>query len=228
MSLPLKLFIPKIKESKGIYLSIVVMELLYSIMLFVTIVEYYIKFISYFLSKIFDGEVVQMGLFSRKKKQKEMDVPPPPPEEGETIEAPMEEPGQELPELPPLEAEKEETHIESDLPEIKPPAEKGKMPEFPEIPEEEPEELPVLEEEHPAEEEAPAEEGPKFMNVSSFGEIMAEADSIKQSLKEVDMSVKALDELKKQEEAEFQRWRSQLEDVEKKLSYVDKVIFKGE
>lgn len=176
-----------------------------------------------------------MGLFFKRKKKEMGGVPPPPPPaEGGVEEEAKEKP---IPELPPLESEK---HLPSEMPEIKP-GEKKKapsgMPEFPEAPEEEKEaekEKKAEEVEEPAEEEvkapAPVKEiaAQKFVTVSSFQTVLTEADAIRSSIRKAEDVIARISELKKEEEKEFVMWRAQLEDAEKKLAYVDKVIFKGE
>lgn len=186
-----------------------------------------------------------MGLFSRKKKAK-MEIPPPPPPEGGEM-APMEPatPAAPMPSaprqmkratLPP----KESMHIPSELPEIKPLGKMEKpapMPEFPAMPGDEAEKMPEPEAaempsapkmapapEMPAE---PEEEKPKFVSVSNFQTILSETNEIKASIKKAEDSIARLNTLKTEEEKAFSSWRSQLEDVEKKLSYIDQVIFKG-
>lgn len=162
-----------------------------------------------------------MGLFFKKKKAK-MEIPPPPPPEG-----PLEVKEEKPPELPPM----PEKHIPSEMPEIKPPAKEEKpeekppsMPEFPEIPKEEAKAAEKIE--RPV---APAETaGPRFVKISSFQTVLTKADEIRSSLKKAENVILKLGELKNEEEKEFQKWRTQLEDTEKKLSYIDQVIFKGE
>jgi hypothetical protein len=168
---------------------------------------------------------IEMGLFGKKKKEEEMEVPPPPPpEEGEEEAPPEAEKKEELPELPSVEAE---THLPSELPEIKPEKEeKPSMPEFPSVAEKEEAEAP---EEKPVEiAVAKPEEGPKFMPVTEFQTVLTEAEEIKNSIKETEEVISRVKKLRDEEEGEFEKWRKQLEGVEKKLNYVDSMIFKGE
>jgi hypothetical protein len=186
-----------------------------------------------------------MGLFRKKGK---MNIPPPPPQDGGSEE--------EKPDIPAVPASVPSgTHLPSELPEIKPagkmmpagPAETKKkkmpsMPEFPEIPKEEPssmlepekeepeEEMPPMPEEpHIPEELEPADvEGPKFVPAPSFQAIVAETDEIKSSLKHADVIFSSLNRLREDEEKEFEKWKIHLEDVQKKLEYVDQLIFEGE
>lgn len=182
-----------------------------------------------------------MGLFRKKSK---MDIPPPPPHSGEG-EGAM----QDMPSMP-----DSGTHLKSELPEIKPagmisPAEMKKssakmpaakkmpsMPEFPEIPKEEEaepeqddfdEEMPGMDMPEPSLE--PAEiKGPKFLPAPSFQAIVAETEEIKNSLKQTDAVFSSLNKLREDEEKEFEKWKVHLEDIQKKLEYVDQLIFEGE
>jgi len=184
-----------------------------------------------------------MGLFGKKKKE-EMDVPPPPPPEEDegALPAMPEEKKEELPELPPIEAE---THLPSELPEIKPGGEKEEkpsMPEFPSAPEKEEYEKEEEAEEEPEMPEAPAEmpkeereisvvrpeEGPKFIPVTKFQTVLTEAEEIKSSIKETDEVISRVKTLRDEEQKTFDKWRAHLEGVEKKLNYIDSMIFKGE
>lgn len=151
-----------------------------------------------------------------KKKQQKMDIPPPPPPE---------EGGKDLKELKSAELPEIPEHPPSELHEIKPEKTEEivsmpKMPEFPEMPKEsEKLKMPITKEEAA---------GPKFVNITSFQTVMEKADEIRGSLKKAENVIIKLGELKNEEEKEFEKWRAQLEDTEKKLSYIDKVIFKGE
>ena len=190
-----------------------------------------------------------MGLFFKRKQKESPGIPPPPPpEDGE--EAKAEQTKEELPELPELSYEQ---HMKSDMPEIKP--KEMKKPEFPEIPKEdfpeEPEEEKRGEYEKPEAKEAPEEykkeeaaeehyinaeaaatialtKGPKFVTAARFQNILNEADSIRDSIKETEETIRRINGLKEAEQKELEKWRAHIEDVEKKLNYVDRVIFKGE
>ncbi|MBN2111610.1 hypothetical protein JW707_00770 [Candidatus Woesearchaeota archaeon] len=152
-----------------------------------------------------------MGWLFKKKEQK-MEIPPPPPPEGGD---------KELKELKPAKLSDMPGHPKSELAEVIPSEneEMYSMPEFPEIPKEEKFARPVTRAET---------EGPRFVDVASFQTVMQKADEIRGSLKKAENVIMKLGELKSEEEKEFEKWRSQLEDTEKKLSYIDKVIFKGE
>lgn len=157
-----------------------------------------------------------MGLFKRNKKE-EMELPPPPPLEEGGLAA-------EFPDMPTA----EEAHIPSEMPEIKAadipfaqepsPAMTGAPIETPQ----EEEEMGIpMERERISPSEAP------YVNVSDFQQVMTNVGLIRDVLKEADGRVNRLNEIKNIEEKELEKWRNQLEDIERKLSYIDGVIAKG-
>jgi hypothetical protein len=194
--------------------------------------------------------------FMRKKKQDSLPELPPPPSPLEfpmptgdipSIRAPE---TMDAPELPSFEPE-EEKPIE--LPEAPSP----EMPELPEpstLPEIEPHEIPELPPmdsdtghveplvpetfEEPSEKyEEPAEIperetiresiGPTFVSVDDYRNIMDSSNRVRAKLDETDEFVKRLAEIKSEEEKTFGKWRSQLEEIERKLGQIDKVIAKA-
>lgn len=137
-----------------------------------------------------------MGLFSFKKKQ-DMDLPPPPMPEA--------------PELPP-------------------------MPEpmdFPEAPAEEPagtvDEHPSFEETHEEESPTPthriSRKGPIFVGVQDYQILLNSVASIKAKLAETDESFKKLNDIKTAQDKALENWHAVLGNVQKKLAYVDDVLF---
>lgn len=165
-----------------------------------------------------------MGLFKKKKKKiKELPLPPVPTEDsglpagfGDVREI---HPGKkELPTLPPL-------------PEFPPFKTEPKEPEemFPKpfVPELEPS-LPELEVPMPREKEVkpvPPKLTPKaFVAADDYKEIVASSNVIREKLMAADNHLKKLESLKTEEEHLFNKWRSYLEQVEKKMSFVDKIV----
>tara|TARA_Y100000310_G_C20693181_1_gene823730 strand:- start:1977 stop:2585 length:609 start_codon:yes stop_codon:yes gene_type:complete len=71
---------------------------------------------------------------------------------------------------------------------------------------------------------------PSYMKVDDFKEMLGGIQITKQNLKECDEIFSRLNQLKNDEDKEFEKWRSKLEDLQRKLIYVDKVLFeaKGE
>jgi len=88
---------------------------------------------------------------------------------------------------------------------------------------------PVHEEKHEADEkprrEVPTE--PVFVNVGSYKGIMDSVVVIKNNLKEAEEVIERMNGIKNEEDKEFEKWRQSLEDVQRKISYVDKVIFEA-
>lgn len=67
-----------------------------------------------------------------------------------------------------------------------------------------------------------------FVSVNDYKQILTETNMVRQRLMSADNFVKKLTDLKVEEERSLERWRSQLEDVEKKLAYVDQLIEKAQ
>ncbi len=169
-----------------------------------------------------------MGLFGfLKKKKEELPLPPPP----------------SPPDLPPIlkgdieSIRPSETTEEAPMPEFAP------MPELPEMPERllpapaGEKEVMVFDRTVPKE-EIPEPEPvaevvrhmpvqPTFVAVEDYKRIINDTNVVRSKLMEAENFVRRLGDLKNEEERAFDKWRSQLEDVEKKLSYVDKLIAKA-
>ncbi len=65
---------------------------------------------------------------------------------------------------------------------------------------------------------------PTFVAVDDYKRIINDTNIIRSKLIAADDFVKKLSDLKNEEERAIDRWRHQLEDVEKKLNYVDHLI----
>src|SRR3989344_8491899 len=68
---------------------------------------------------------------------------------------------------------------------------------------------------------------PAFIAVEDYKRIVNDTNSIRAHLMNAEGFAKQLSDLKSSEERAIERWRSHLEDVEKKLSYVDQLIEKA-
>ncbi len=117
------------------------------------------------------------------------------------------------------------------------------LPEFPTMPEP-PMHEPVAAIEHPEPVHAtpepvhftppePAEQLPKgpshsFLSMDEYQELATQANGIKDRLKDSERLVKELADLRTEEEKSFDKWRTLLENLEKKLSYVDTLVAEGE
>lgn len=69
----------------------------------------------------------------------------------------------------------------------------------------------------------PAE--PLFINVTGFRTILGDLTSIKNEIKVCDKILDRLNDIKNQEDKQLEKWCSYLEDLERKLIYVDKILF---
>ena len=187
----------------------------------------------------------KMFKFLKKKKheiEEEVELPPPPappadltatsaPEEEEKpIEFPEIKPS--LPDFPSREMPEEKEYIE-DIHE----AEMPRLPEHPtfaeqEFPEIKPDFTPkavfdrTIEEvtEKPEEIVRPQEIKPMFVAVEDFKNLAANTNFVRSKLVEAEEYLQRLTDLKNQELKAFDKWRKTLENVENKLSYIDKVI----
>ncbi len=72
------------------------------------------------------------------------------------------------------------------------------------------------------------EEGTAFISVGDYQEMMEHLSRTQTNIEESEQLLARLTELTNTEESLLDEWRGHLEDMEKKLSYVDQVIFEGE
>jgi hypothetical protein len=129
-------------------------------------------------------------------------------------------PNLDLPELEPAETEKglpplgEPEKIPEHLPEL----------EHVELPSEIPEELPDIE----AESYSPrAKKNPLFVNVDVYAQMLEKLNATRAKLNEYVSATGRIEELRSRKEATMEKWRNGLEDIERKLLFVDKIIFEG-
>lgn len=176
-----------------------------------------------------------MALFDfLKKKQQDLPMPPPPtpPEMTPLIQGdiesirPEEEHIEQLPELPPalpaprpFEFAREEEvswkpRLPSDL--LEPGSTEVQV--FDRTIAKEPEEKEIVR----------PKIKPTFVAVEDYKRIINDTNTIRSKLMEAENFVRRLSDLKNEEERAFEKWRTQLEDVEKKLNYVDQLIAKAE
>jgi hypothetical protein len=130
------------------------------------------------------------------KKKEPMQLPPPPMPE-------LDDEQMELPELP------------MDVEPMDVPAE---MPVHEEDSAVEPPSLPELRQHLPR-------EGPLFVSVQDYQMILNGVTAIKAKLSMTDESFKKLHDIKAAQEKQLDAWRQSLEDVQRKLTYVDEVLF---
>ncbi|MEM4239727.1 MAG: hypothetical protein QXM31_01300 [Candidatus Woesearchaeota archaeon] len=186
------------------------------------------------------------GLFKKKRPSlPELPPPPSPPEfpmpagDIPSIKAPEVPKEIALPEEAPEIPEPQEIPQPEELPAGLPEAPAPEMPELPEPVEEPMPEEPTRIEPKPAE-EAPAEEveiperetirkpiGTAFVAVDEYRTIMDHSNRVREKLDEADNFVHRLSEIRAEEEKVFDKWRSQLEEIERKLGQIDRVIAKS-
>ena len=140
-----------------------------------------------------------LSIFSKKKKIPELRLPLPPP------------------------GLKKREHIPSELPDIKGSEVEisGPVPKWKPHP-------------APAKEAAPAfeippsamaeEEKPIFVSVEDYKAMVDSADYIKGKLSDVEEIASKMNELKRHGDKELELWKSQLEDSEKKLAFIEEVL----
>lgn len=71
----------------------------------------------------------------------------------------------------------------------------------------------------------PARAGPLFVSVQDYQAILNSVNGIRARLNDADESFKKLNEIKASQDKQLDDWRGYLENVQKKLTYVDEVLF---
>ena len=149
--------------------------------------------------------------FLKKRREEELPMPPPPspPELPSVLKGDLEEirPAEAPPELPQLEIQQPLVPIEAPQPVVE---------EAPIVPEEVPEVV------------RPMVEKPLFVSVEDYKRIITDSNLVRAKLMEAENFVRRLADIKNEEEKAFDKWRTQLEDAEKKLSYVEHLIAKAQ
>lgn len=178
------------------------------------------------------------GFFKKKKDSANLEMPLPPEEKHMPIgDFPSIRPSEEL------SAPKEEPH---DFPEMDFPEEEGALPEPPRPEDILKEELPappseIMDESEVApemfdktiEEEVPMPASrprlkPIFVGVDEYSKINEDANVIRGKLMEADEFVRRLNQLKTKETELLSNWKSRLEDLDKKLNFVDELVGKAQ
>jgi len=67
--------------------------------------------------------------------------------------------------------------------------------------------------------------GPIFVETHEFTNIMKEIEIMKSDLKKADNTISGLNDLKNKQETRFEKLRSSMENIERKLIYVDDIVF---
>jgi hypothetical protein len=69
---------------------------------------------------------------------------------------------------------------------------------------------------------------PVFVKINDYKEILDIVDVMKQKLKETKMSLLRIKELKGQEDQEVQEWEKNIEEITKRLTFIDSAFFDNE
>jgi len=69
---------------------------------------------------------------------------------------------------------------------------------------------------------------PTFVAIEDYKRVINDTNTIRSKLMDAENFVRRLSDLKNEEERAFEKWRTQLENVEKKLNYVDKLIARAQ
>jgi hypothetical protein len=99
--------------------------------------------------------------------------------------------------------------------------------ELPELPLQQPEEHIIDHEKKISRIPLPTKQKPMFISVRDYEKITQSVNTIKNKIKETEHIVAKLNELQDQEEKEFDLWRKQLADAERKITYVDEIILQA-
>jgi len=178
-----------------------------------------------------------MGILDFLKKKKETELPLPPPPGAPDMDfsgdiAPIRAP-QEMEPTQPFE-QMEEPEQFDELPELPPalPAPNQYNRPLPRLTEqeEEPKRDLVFDRTINPIEERPttAPQGPTFVAVDDYRRIITDTNTVRAKLMNAESFARRLGDIKNTEEKAFERWRSYLEDVEKKMNYVDQLIAKAQ
>lgn len=94
--------------------------------------------------------------------------------------------------------------------------------------EEIPEKLPEIGETIEEPEEVLAPKKAAYIRISQYQDLLKSLIGMKKTIRFADAMLHSMEHLKNLEDAEFEKWRATLEDIERKLIYVDKVLFEGD
>ena len=173
-----------------------------------------------------------MGVFDIfKKRDKQLDLPPPPPPEllnqnklpEDDLELPELPPLAELPHLPNAPNEKYEIPLLEDQERSLPPLEVMPSLEEPIRTNESEETIDLTKKQ----DNNNKERGPIFIKVDDYRNVLESINIVRNKLNESDYIVEALNDLRNKVDAEFENWREDLEEMQRKVMYMDKVLFEG-
>ncbi len=160
------------------------------------------------------GGVIIMAFlkfFGRRKEAKRFDFP-----SSSALEMPPRPPVTEIEELPEV-PEPEETLAQPQIEEYEAPAEG----EFAEVGEEAEQSKEV----HREDVIEVSETKPIFVKVGLYRNILNEVTLSGTVLRESESSLSRLNSVRSEEDSEFEKWRKHMNDIQRKLIYVDKILF---
>ncbi|MFW6230414.1 MAG: hypothetical protein ACOC32_00120 [Nanoarchaeota archaeon] len=73
-----------------------------------------------------------------------------------------------------------------------------------------------------------AKEVPVFIKVDDYKDVIDVMELIKNKIMEANGVLEKIRRLKAEEDAELELWNSNLEDIERKISYIDRTLFEPE
>ena len=71
-------------------------------------------------------------------------------------------------------------------------------------------------------------EMPIYVKIEEYRDVLDVINMIKNKLNEAKGTLAEINKIKNEEDAELERWHFDLEEVEKKMEYVDKALFEPE
>lgn len=69
------------------------------------------------------------------------------------------------------------------------------------------------------------EEMPVFVKIDEYKDVLDVMNMIKNKIEEAEDTLNKINELKNEEDAELELWRTGLEEVKRKVEFVDKALF---
>lgn len=71
----------------------------------------------------------------------------------------------------------------------------------------------------------PEEAMPVFVRIDEYRDVLDVMNIIRNKLEEAKATITKINELKNEEDSELEIWRTGVEEIERKLAFVDKVLF---
>jgi hypothetical protein len=72
------------------------------------------------------------------------------------------------------------------------------------------------------------QEMPVFVKIEDYKDVIDIMELVKNKISEANSLLEKIKELKAQEDAELELWNANLEDVERKIAYIDRTLFEPE